>query len=150
MRKHWRVALILAGLVLTVASIAIGQDSGNSTQSAPMEAQHGRGHFDPAKRTEMLTRQLDLTSDQQPKVLDILKSEQAQIEKLHSDSSLSQDDRHSKMMDIHKATSDQIRALLDSDQQKKWDEMQSQHEQWQRHHHDGQGPGAGPSSSDQK
>ena len=53
-------------------------------------------------------------------------------------------------MDIHKSTNDQIRALLTADQQKKWDEMQSQREQWQGHHHDGQKPGPPPDSSDQK
>jgi hypothetical protein len=67
----------------------------------------------------MLTQQLKLTSDQQlVKVLDTLKSEQSQTEKLRSDSSLSQDDHPSKMTDIRKASDDQIRALLDSDQQK--------------------------------
>ena len=77
----------------------------------------------------MLTKRLNLTSDQQAKVLDILKSEQSQMESLHSDSSLSQQDRHSKMMDIHKTSDDQIRALLDPDQQKKFDAMQNR--QWQ-------------------
>jgi hypothetical protein len=53
------------------------------------------------------------------------------------------------MMDIHKTSSDQIRALLDSNQQKKWDEMQSHREQMQGHHAHGQAPGAAP-DSDQK
>jgi protein CpxP len=96
----------------------------------------------------MLTKQLKLTSDQQPKVLEILKSEQSQMESLRSDSS--RDDRRSKMMDLRKASNDQIRALLDSKQQKKWDEMQSRHEQRQGHHQDGQVPGAAPGSSEQK
>jgi hypothetical protein len=105
----------------------------------------------------MLNKQLKLTSDQQPKVLEILKSEQSQMEKLRSDSSLSQDDRRSKMMDIHKSSNDQIRTLLDPDQQKKWDEMQSRREQGQGHHEGqgkeqgtGQGTGAAPDSSEPK
>jgi hypothetical protein len=45
------------------------------------------------------------------------------------------------MMDIHKTGDAQIRALLDSTQQEKWDEMQAKREQWgQGHHH---GPPAG-------
>ena len=71
------------------------------------------------------------------------------MEKLRSDSSLSQDDRRSKMMDIHKASNDQIRALLNSDQQKKWDEMQSRREQWQEHRGDGPDSGAKPDSPQQ-
>ena len=149
MLKHCLLALMLASLVYTVTPSALAQDSGSSgQQSSPAGEQtdHRHGHFDPAKRTEMLTKKLNLTSDQQSKVLEILKSEQSQMESLRSDSSVQQADRRSKMMDIHKASDDQIRALLDSDQQKKFDAMQSKHEQWQGHQN-GQAP---PSSSDQK
>lgn len=143
MLKHCLLTLMLAGLVYTVAPAAIGQDSGSSDQqSAPAGApEHGgRGHMDPAKRTEMLTKKLNLTSDQQGKVLDILKSEQSQMQSLRSDSATPQADRHSKMMDIHKASNEQIRAVLDTGQQQKWDAMQSKREQWQGHHGDGQAP----------
>jgi len=102
--------------------------------------------MDPTKRAAMLGKRLNLNSDQQSKVEDILKSEQSQMEGLRADNSLSQEDRHSKMMDIHKSSSDQIRGLLDSDQQKKWDEMQTKHEERMQEHHHGQAPGGGSSS----
>jgi periplasmic protein CpxP/Spy len=144
MLKHCLLALMLAGLVYTVTP-SVAQDSGSTDQQsapagAPPDHGHGRGHFDPAKRTEMLTKQLNLTSEQQPKVLEILKSEQSQMESLRSDSSVQQADRHSKMMEIHKASNDQIRGLLDSNQQQKFDAMQSKHEQSQGHHEGGQTP----------
>ena len=41
------------------------------------------------------------------------------------------------LMDIRKGTDTQIRGVLDSNQQKKWDEMQAQRGQWGQHH--GQG-----------
>jgi len=146
MLKNCLLALMLAGLAYTVTPSAIAQENGgNDQQSAPAGAEHGRGHFDPARRTEMLTKRLNLTSDQQPKVLDILKSEQSQMEGVHSDTSLSQQDRRSKMMDIHKTSNDQIRALLTPDQQKKFDEMQSRHEHWQGHQPGGQAPPASDS-----
>jgi periplasmic protein CpxP/Spy len=153
MLKQGLLALLLAALLYAVAPFASAQDNGSNDQqsnTAGAPPEHGRGgHFDPEKRTEMLTKQLKLTSDQQPKVLDILKSTQSQMQSLRSDSSVSQDDRRSKMMEIHKTSDDQIRALLDPDQQKKWDAMQSKHEQWQGHHQDGQAPTA-PDSSQQK
>jgi periplasmic protein CpxP/Spy len=150
MVKHALLALVVAGLLYTV-SPAVAQDNGSADQqSAPAGApEHGHHHFDPAKRTEMLTKQLKLNSDQQAKVLDILKGEQSQMESLRSDTSASQDDRHSKMMEIHKTSNDQIRALLDPNQQKKWDTMQSQHEQWQGHHQEGQAPNGGASAPQQ-
>jgi len=142
MLKYAFLALMLAAVVYTAVPSATAQDSAASDQQAtPPEHGHG-GHFDPEKRTEMLTKQLKLTSDQQPKVLDIFKSAQSQMESLRSDTSLSQDDRRSKMMEIRKTSGEQVRALLDSNQQKKWDAMQSKHEQWQGHHQDGQAPSA--------
>lgn len=144
------VLMLFCQVGMLTASAAAQDNGGNQTQSAPPEHWRGHGQPDPAKRTEMLTKQLDLTSEQQPKVVDVLKSEQSQMEKLRSDSALSQEDRRGKMMDIHKSTNDQIRTLLTADQQKKWDEMQSRREQWQGHHHDGQKPGPPPDSSDQK
>ena len=153
MLKHCMLALVLGGLAYTLTPSAIAQGNGNNDpQSGPAGAPPNHGHgrqFDPAKRTEMLTKQLKLTSDQQPKMLDILKSEQSQMEALHSDSSLSQDDRRSKMMAIRKASDDQMRGLLDADQQKKWDAMESQHQQWHGHHQDGQAPSA-PDSTQPK
>jgi periplasmic protein CpxP/Spy len=145
MLKNCLLALMLAGLTYTITPSAIAQDNGsNDQQSAqPAAPEHGgRGHWDPAKRTEMLTKQLNLTSAQQAKVLDILKSQQSQMEGLRSDSSLSQQDRHAKMMDIHKASDDQIRGLLDPSQQKKWDAMQARHEQRMQEHQGGQAPPA--------
>jgi len=151
MVKHAFLALVVAGLLYTVSPVA-AQDNGSADQqSAPAGGpEHGHHHFDPAKRTEMLTKQLKLNSDQQAKVLDILKSQQSQMESLRSDTSTSQDDRRSKMMEIHKTSNDQIRALLDPDQQKKWDKMQSERGQWQGHHHGGQDSGTPPDSPDQK
>ena len=155
MRKRWLAALTLSTLVAAASVLAFSQDNqSNSQQSPPAgeQPEHGPGrrHFDPAKRTERLTKELKLTSDQQPKVLEILKSEQSQMETLRSDSSASQEDRGSKMMDIRKVSNDQIRTLLDSKQQQKWDEMQSRHEQWQGRHQGPPTPGAAPDSSEQK
>jgi periplasmic protein CpxP/Spy len=129
MFRSLTMAFLLAALACTITSAAVAQSNDDNAPPTPQAGgppPGGRGHFDPVKRTEMLTKQLTLTSDQQSKVLDILKSEQSQMEKLRSDSSLSQDDRRSKMMEIHKASDDQIRALLDPDQQKKWDALQSE------------------------
>jgi len=153
MLKHSLLTLMLAGVVCAAAPFVVAQDSGAAPQqSAPEGAppEHGRGgHMDPAMRTEKLTKELNLSSDQQTKVLDILKSTQSKMQDLRSDSSVPQEDRRPKMMEIHKASNDQIRGLLDSTQQKKFDAMQSKHEQWQGHHQDGQGMSA-PDSSPQK
>lgn len=153
MFKKGVLVLTLAGLIYTVTPVAVAQDSGNNDQqgmqAGPPPGGKGHARFDPNKRAEMMAKHLNLNSDQQAKVADILKSQQSQMESLHSDSSLSQQDRRAKMMDIHKASNEQIRGLLNPDQQKKFDEMQSHHEQMMQGHHPG-GEMAPPDSQQQK
>ena len=137
MLKQSLLVLLAASLISTAAPLAAAQSPNNQPSAQGNPGWH-HGPPDPARRTQELTRKLNLTADQQTKVQDILQSEHSQMESLHQDTSLSQQDRHTKMMDMHKSTDAQIRALLDSTQQKKWDEMQAKREQWgQNHHHHG-------------
>jgi Spy/CpxP family protein refolding chaperone len=148
MLKKTMLALMLAGLLYTVTSVAVAQENGSSDQQAAPGGPppgHGQGRFDPAKRGEMLAKHLNLNADQQAKVTDILKSEQSQMESLRSDNSTAQQDRRAKMMEIHKSSNEQIRAVLNPDQQKKFDEMTSKRQQWMQQHQQG---GEAPPSSD--
>ena len=145
MLKQYLLVLIAMGLILIAAPFVAAQDSSSNDQQSPPAREGSRGHHgmpDPAQRTQELTKQLSLTSDQQTKVQDILTSEHSQMQSLRQDTSQSQQDRRSKMMDIHKTSDTQIRALLDSTQQKKWDEMQAKREQWMKNGRQGP-PGAG-------
>ena len=74
------------------------------------------GHFDPAKRTQKLSRQLKLTADQQSQMLDTLESTKSQLEAVWSDRSLSRKVRNCKLALIRQASNDRIRALLDKQQ----------------------------------
>lgn len=147
MLKQSLLVITIAALLYMLLPCAVAQEAGSSDQQpATSEHAHAHAHMDPAKRAAMLAKRLNLNSDQKAKVQDVLKSEQVELESLHSDSTLSKEDRHSKMMDIHKSSNEQIRGLLDPDQQKKWDEMQSEHEQRMQEHHHEQAPGgAAPS-----
>ena len=145
MLKRYLLVLIAAGLISIAAPFAAAQDSQSNGQQTPPSQDNGmrrHGPPDPAQRTAELTKKLNLTSDQQGKVQDALQTEHSQMESLHQDTSLSQQDRRAKMMEIHKSTDAQIRGLLDSTQQKKWDEMQAKREQWMQNRRSG-APDAG-------
>jgi hypothetical protein len=137
MLKQFLPVVLAAGLMSVAAPFA-GAQSNDSQAAPPASAQQpangGRHHAtpDPAARTRKLTKKLKLTSDQQGKVQDILQSQKSQIDSLRQENSGSQQDRRSKMMEIRQTSNTQIRALLDSDQQKKWDAMQAKRE---RHGH---------------
>jgi hypothetical protein len=90
------------------------------------------------QRLQMLTQQLNLTADQQQQIKPILENESEQMQAVRQDTSLSQDDRRSKMLQIHQNSASQIKPILSADQQAKWDEMMSH-----QGHRGGMGPGAG-------
>jgi protein CpxP len=101
---------------------------GNTAQQGEHQGhrRHGNWGGPPSadKRLGMLTKQLNLTADQQSKVKPILEDQQKQFEALRQDSSVSPQDRHSKMAELQQSTSTQIRSVLTEDQQKRFDEMQ--------------------------
>jgi tartrate dehydratase alpha subunit/fumarate hydratase class I-like protein len=70
----------------------------------------------------------------------MLQSRMDKMSALMQDSSISREDRHSKMMEIRHSSSAQIRSLLSEDQQKKYDAMEKEREQeMQRSGHGGMG-----------
>jgi periplasmic protein CpxP/Spy len=74
----------------------------------------------------MLTKRLNLTTDQQAQVRTIDEDTGKQMMALRNDTSLSQDDRRSKMMEIRKGSQDKIRAILTDEQKTKYDAMQAE------------------------
>lgn len=71
----------------------------------------------------MLTKRLNLTADQQTQVKAIDEDTGKQMMAVRNDTSLSQDDKRAKMMDIRKASQDKIRGILTDDQKTKYDAM---------------------------
>jgi hypothetical protein len=147
--KRNLIALSLAG-VLAMFAYAIpvqdnaqaGQPSDNGQQQGEMGGHHRRGAWNGQQgmqhRLQMLTKQLNLNSDQQSKVQAILQNQQTQFASMHQDTSLSQQDRRTKMMQLHETTNSQIRAVLNDDQQKKFDAMvQKEHQRMGKHEHPG-------------
>jgi Spy/CpxP family protein refolding chaperone len=90
-----------------------------------------------------MTRKLNLSDDQQAKLKPILEDQRTQMEQIRSDSSLSRDDRFSKMKSVHENSMGQIKSILNEDQQKKFEQMQEK----RREHMGHRGPGNGPSDT---
>jgi len=109
--------------------------------------QYGRGQGQPMtadQRLQRMTKQLDLSDAQQQQIKPILENETQQMQSLREDSSLSQQDRWSKMQQIRQSTSEKIKPILNADQQQKYEQMMSH----QGHGRGGPGqnppPGQGP------
>jgi len=134
MKKLLFHAALMATLLIGVNAIyAQTPDQGGG-------GQWQRGQMPTAEqRLQRMTQALSLTDDQQQKIKPILENESTQMQSLHADTSLSQEDRMAKMKQIRETTSSQINPILNEEQQKKYAEMTS------RMGH-GRGPGANPSA----
>lgn len=120
-----RAGLRMAMAVLcTGTMLALPMMAQDAAPSAPQGG--GRAGRMQAAQLDMLTKKLNLTADQQTQIKAIDEDAMKQMMTLRNDTSLPQDDRRSKMMDIRKSSSDKIRAVLTDEQKPKYDELQAQ------------------------
>jgi Spy/CpxP family protein refolding chaperone len=73
-----------------------------------------------------LTKKLNLSDDQQAKLKPILEDQRKQMDTIHNDSSLSREDRFSKMQELRQNSDTQIKSVLNEDQQKNFDKMREE------------------------
>jgi Spy/CpxP family protein refolding chaperone len=123
-------AMICALLSLTMVccgTVLFAQTQDSSGQGAMSQGGMHRMPMSTDERLAHLTQMLNLTSDQQTKIRPMLDNESQQMQTLRQDSSMSREDKMTKMRSIRESTMSQITPVLTPDQQKKWQDMQSQH-----------------------
>jgi len=79
-------------------------------------------------KLQELSTELNLTDDQKTQIKPILQGEFKQLKAVHDDASLSDDQKSSKMTEIHNGAKGQINSILTPDQQKKLAEIKESHE----------------------
>ncbi len=130
--------LQVAGLIfltLTIGATALSVRAVAQDPGAPPPGQGGpRGRGMRGHQVEFLTQQLNLTPDQVTQVKAIDADTWKQAQAMRDDTSIAGPDKRSKMMEIHKASQDKIRALLTPDQQTKFDALQTQMRQRRENH----------------
>ena len=149
-KEFWRFVgtfSLLAGLFFFAGASLLASTPQDQTQQQPQNMMNQRRGMmqSPDERLQMLTKQLNLTDDEQAKIKPVLVDEQKKMEDLRSDSTLSRQDRFQKMRDIREDSSKQIRSNLDENQQKKFDDMQKEQQKRMQKMRSGGGPGPGAS-----
>ena len=88
-----------------------------------------RGNRQPPSVDEQVKRladRLNLSDDQQSKIKPILEDQRQQMTSLREDTSLSREDRMSKMRSIRESTTSKISAILNDDQKRQYEAMQQE------------------------
>ncbi len=136
-----RVAVLALGATALIALPAMAQDTTPAPQGQAGPHYGGRGGPGGmgGRQLEFLTKKLNLTPDQVTQVKAIDEDTWKQAKALHDDTSIAGQDKRAKMMDIHKASQEKIRALLTADQQTKFDALQAEMREHRENHGGGQG-----------
>jgi periplasmic protein CpxP/Spy len=128
--RNKTLTLALSGLlVLGAGSVLYAQDN-SAPPAQPGTAQQGqwggRGHgrMDPDEQLRHMTKQLDLTADQQNQIKPILVDRQQKAEAVWQNQSLSREDRRSQMQSIREDSEAKIQAVLNDQQKQKYQAMQ--------------------------
>jgi protein CpxP len=133
------------GLGVAMAAPQATTPAPSQDQSAAPQNGHwaGRHEADPNKQVQRMAKKLNLTADQQNQILPILTSRQQQMESIRNDNSLSQQDRRAKFRAVREDSDTKIRAVLNDDQKKTYDQMQQQMRERHQGHEQNNGTGGG-------
>lgn len=112
-----------AALALGITGAALAQDTPPPPQG---QDQGGRGPrpMDPDRQLQRLTRELDLTADQQTQIKPLLVDHQQKVQALFQDQSVAQQDRRARMKALGDDMHGKIAAVLNDQQKQKFEEMQ--------------------------
>ena len=120
-----KTSIALLSAMCIISTLALAQHGGQShhQQMPSVDDQVNR-----------LSTTLNLSDSQKTQVRPILQHQQDQMKSLMQDTSLSREERRSKMMAIHQSTSAQIRDLLNEDQKQKYDAMEKERQPHMQQH----------------
>ncbi len=137
MRNNLLNLALGALIALPVSVTAVAQDNAAPPQPAQPQQQEqgvrGPGRMDPDRMLQRMTRELNLTADQQAQIKPILAEHQQKVQALMQDQSAPGADRQAKMKEMREDMHSKIAAVLDDQQKQKFEAMQ------QRMHRGGAG-----------
>jgi periplasmic protein CpxP/Spy len=117
-------SFLFLSLLLTLALAAVSAGAAQYQGGGPGGPGGRRGPMSPDDRLKLMTKDFDLTADQQAKIKPILVDQQKQMDDLRNNSSGDRQSMRGQMMKIQQDANTQIRALLDDKQKDKFDQME--------------------------
>ena len=126
MKSKLFITTLICGFALLGATTIKAQETvPPAAADAGVKKHEGKKHGDKAKggkHMEELTKELNLTADQQAKISAIYKEAGPQMKAIRDDATLDKKAQHQKMKPIMEANNAKIRALLTAEQATKFDE----------------------------
>jgi Spy/CpxP family protein refolding chaperone len=122
MKNSYKIIVSLAGLLLLAAPVLRAEEPAAPPADQP---KHKGERGGPGAMMEHAVKELNLSAEQEAKWKEIGKQERAVAEGIRNDTALSKDEKRAKMKEANKPFAEQRRALLNPEQQKKFDDMRA-------------------------
>jgi Spy/CpxP family protein refolding chaperone len=122
MKNSFKIIVTLAGLMLLAAP---GLRAEETAAPAAEQPKHKGERGEAKAKMDEAIKELNLSPEQEAKWKEIGKQERAVAEGIRKDTALSPDEKRAKMREANKPFADQRRALLNPEQQKKFDDMRA-------------------------
>jgi periplasmic protein CpxP/Spy len=122
-----QIGVLVAGLVCGAPAFAQEPGFPPETSAPPPKQRPSGGHhgmMDPDEQLARMTTRYNLTAEQQDQVKPILVSQQHQIQGLREDMALTREDRMAKMQTVRSDSDAKIKAVLNDDQKKQFEQDQ--------------------------
>jgi protein CpxP len=117
------VPALALGSLMVCGNFAVAQDKADAPGGAPPPGGRGRGMPSAEMRMERMSKELELTAEQKPKVEAALKETDKKMQELRADTSIAREDRQPKMRAIREEETKKLKEILTADQFKKYEEM---------------------------
>jgi protein CpxP len=121
-RYVWFLTLLLAVLVMAAGAPAAPYQGGG--YGGGQVGGGRRGPRSPDDQLKRMTKDFNLTADQQAKIKPILVDAQKKMEDMRNDPNADRQAMRKNMMQIRQDTNDQVRAQLDDKQKEKFDKQE--------------------------
>jgi protein CpxP len=126
--RRWTVVALAM-----VAVLVLGQAAFAGQYAGPSRDRSGRRAMDPSARLERLSKELKLTDEQKTQLKPILEDQQKQFQALRDDTTMTREERMSKLQEIRKSTQERMNSVLTPDQQAKLQKMnENRRRRWDR------------------
>jgi Spy/CpxP family protein refolding chaperone len=148
-RSIWLLALLLA-VPLVASFSAAARNQGDDERPGGQRGPGGRrGPMSPDDRLKQMTKNFNLTADQQAKIKLIFVAEQKKMQDLMNDSTGDRKSMRTKMQEIQRDTNKQVRDVLDDMQKEKFDKQVQEREDRVKDRRGGTGSPSGQSQPPQ-
>jgi Spy/CpxP family protein refolding chaperone len=133
--------LLALGMTAAAAAQDAMQPQGGSMQGP---GGHHGGWGNPDEQLAHMTKRYNLSADQQNQIKPILVAQKQQMDQLHSDTSMSREDKMAKMQSLHADSKSKIEAILTGDQKQMYEADQAKMEEHRGGNMSGAPPAAPP------